>query len=54
MASSSGLALKSFSLANDVLEVSPQDAIYRFDAEGNKKILAEAPWSKECSVFLPK
>jgi COP9 signalosome complex subunit 5 len=47
MASGSGTALKSFSLANNILEVSPQDEIYRFDVEANKKINDESPWSKE-------
>ena len=44
---SSGVALKSFSLTNKILEVSPQDEIYRFDAEANKKLNREAPWTKE-------
>jgi COP9 signalosome complex subunit 5 len=47
MASSSNTALKSFSLANDVLTVSPQDEIYKFDVEQNKKINKDAPWTKE-------
>ena len=47
MASSSSTALKSFSLANDVLTVSPQDKIYKFDVELNKKINRDAPWTKE-------
>ena len=47
MASSSNTALKSFSLANDVLTVSPQDGIYKFDVELNKKINKDAPWTKE-------
>jgi hypothetical protein len=45
--SSSNTALKSFSLANDVLTVSPQDEIYKFDVERNKKINRDAPWTKE-------
>jgi COP9 signalosome complex subunit 5 len=51
MASKSGLPLKTFSLANNIVEVSPQDEIYRFNAEANKAIVAEAPWSKEYTVF---
>lgn len=44
---SSKVALKSFSLNNNILEVSPQDEIFRFDVEANKKINRESPWSKE-------
>ena len=44
---SSGVAFKSFSLTNNILDVPPQDEIYRFDAEANKKLNREAPWSKE-------
>ena len=44
---SSSTALKTFSLTNEILEVSPQDQIYRFDVEENKKINREAPWTKE-------
>jgi len=44
---SKGIALKSFSLTNNIFEVSPQDEIYRFDAEANKKLNREAPWTKE-------
>jgi hypothetical protein len=40
-------ALKTFSLENDVLEISPQDEIYKFDSEEAKRIDREAPWSKE-------
>jgi COP9 signalosome complex subunit 5 len=48
MASGSGTALKSFSLANNILQVAPQDEIYRFDAEANRAINREEPWTKEC------
>jgi len=51
MASSSNTAFKSFSLANDVLTVSPEDEIYRFDAEQNKKINRDAPWTKDPQYF---
>jgi hypothetical protein len=44
---SSNIALQSFSLNNNITEISPQDAIFRFDADANKKINREAPWSKE-------
>jgi len=44
---SSGIALKSFSLTNNILEVSPQDEIFRYDVEANKQINRESPWTKE-------
>jgi len=44
---SSSTALKTFSLTNEILDVSPQDEIYRFDVEANKQINREAPWTKE-------
>lgn len=47
MASGSSIALKSFSLANDVLSISPQDEIFKYDAALNTKINKEAPWTKE-------
>jgi COP9 signalosome complex subunit 5 len=48
---SRGIALKSFSLSNNILEVLPQDEIYRFDAEANKKLNREAPWTKDPHYF---
>ncbi|KAI0037538.1 Mov34-domain-containing protein [Auriscalpium vulgare] len=51
MASSSDTAFKSFSLTNDVLEVSPQDEIFKFDVEANKKLNREAPWSSDPHYF---
>jgi COP9 signalosome complex subunit 5 len=47
MASGSGTALKSFALANEILEISPQDEIYRYDVEQNKRITEDSPWTKE-------
>ncbi|EIN08800.1 Mov34-domain-containing protein [Punctularia strigosozonata HHB-11173 SS5] len=44
-------ALRTFSLENDVLEVSPQDEIYRFDAEENRRINRESPWSTDPHYF---
>lgn len=52
MSSSSRTALQTFSLTNEILEVSQQDEIYRFDVEANKRINREAPWSKECVEFF--
>ncbi|KAG1798838.1 JAB1/Mov34/MPN/PAD-1 ubiquitin protease-domain-containing protein [Suillus fuscotomentosus] len=47
----SSTAFKTFSLANDVFEVSPQDEIYAFDVEANKRINREAPWDKDPQYF---
>ncbi|KAJ6620644.1 JAB1/Mov34/MPN/PAD-1 ubiquitin protease-domain-containing protein [Mycena sp. CBHHK59/15] len=48
---SSSTALQTFNLANDVLEVAPEDAIYRFDAEANRRINNEQPWKKDPHYF---
>uniref|UniRef100_A0A8H8CFE3 COP9 signalosome complex subunit 5 n=1 Tax=Psilocybe cubensis TaxID=181762 RepID=A0A8H8CFE3_PSICU len=48
---SSSTALKTFSLTNEILEVSPQDEIYRFDVEADKKINNEQPWTKDPHYF---
>ncbi|KAI0065232.1 Mov34-domain-containing protein [Artomyces pyxidatus] len=51
MASSSDTALRTFSLVNDILDVSPQDEIYKFDVEANKRLNREAPWSTNPTYF---
>ncbi|OCH93914.1 Mov34-domain-containing protein [Obba rivulosa] len=51
MASGQDTAFKTFSLANDILEVAPEDEIFRFDPEENKKLLREAPWAKDPHYF---
>lgn len=51
MAGSSKMALQTFSVENDILEISPQDEIYRFDEAANKRINREAPWAQECVLF---
>ncbi|KAF8221934.1 Mov34-domain-containing protein [Tricholoma matsutake] len=48
---SSSTALQSFSLANDISTLSPQDEIYRFDVEANKRINRDSPWAKEPHYF---
>ncbi|PSR78583.1 hypothetical protein PHLCEN_2v7330 [Hermanssonia centrifuga] len=48
---SSSMALKTFSLSNDVLDISPQDEIYRFDPEANKRLNREQPWAKDPHYF---
>lgn len=50
MAHQAKAALQSFSLANDVLNISPQDEIYKYDAEENRKILRAEPWKSEYAV----
>jgi len=47
MAHQAKAALQSFSLANDVVNISPQDEIYKYDAEENRKILRAEPWKSE-------
>ncbi|KAJ7289205.1 Mov34-domain-containing protein [Mycena rebaudengoi] len=49
--SSSSTALKTFSLENDVLDVSANDEIYRFDAAENRRINREEPWKKDPHYF---
>ncbi|KAK7463427.1 COP9 signalosome catalytic subunit rri1 [Stygiomarasmius scandens] len=44
-------ALKTFSLANDIVDVSPDDAIYKFDADANRQIQRDAPWEKDPHYF---
>jgi hypothetical protein len=46
---SSTTARKTFALANDIVNISPQDEIYVFNAEANKRLNDEAPWKKELS-----
>lgn len=40
-------ALKTFNLTNDIVEISPQDEIYKYDAAADRQINAQAPWSSE-------
>ena len=47
MASSSDTALKTFSLTNDIKDIPPQDEIYKFDVEANKRLIREQPWANE-------
>ena len=51
MAGSSKMALRTFSIENDVLEISPQDEIYRFNEAANKQINREAPWAQEYALL---
>ncbi|KAJ3710361.1 Mov34-domain-containing protein [Lentinula guzmanii] len=44
-------ALKTFSIENDIVELSPQDDIYRFDEDADRKINREIPWSKDPHYF---
>ncbi|KAF8630797.1 hypothetical protein AX15_002704 [Amanita polypyramis BW_CC] len=44
-------AFKTFSLENNILEVSPQDEIYKFDSEQDRRINQEAPWKNDNQYF---
>jgi COP9 signalosome complex subunit 5 len=46
---SSSAALKTFALSNDIVNVSAQDEIYKFDVAADKLINREMPWAKELS-----
>ncbi|TCD68398.1 COP9 signalosome catalytic subunit rri1 [Steccherinum ochraceum] len=48
---SSSTAMKTFSLANDIYTVSPQDEIYKFDPDTNRRILRDSPWAKDPHYF---
>ncbi|KAF8997757.1 JAB1/Mov34/MPN/PAD-1 ubiquitin protease-domain-containing protein [Cyathus striatus] len=48
---SSSTALQNFTLNNNILELTPQDEIYRFDADENRRINREAPWAKDPHYF---
>lgn len=50
-ASGSDTALKSFSLVNDIKEISPQDEIYAYDVQANKDINRLQPWSTDPHYF---
>jgi len=45
------MAPQTFSIENVILEISPQDEIYRFDEAANKQVNREAPWAQECVLF---
>lgn len=45
------MALQTFSIENDILEISPQDEIYRFNEAANKQINREAPWAQDPHYF---
>jgi len=45
------MALQTFSIENDVLEISSQDEIYRFDEAANKQVNREAPWAQDPHYF---
>ncbi|KAH7882492.1 JAB1/Mov34/MPN/PAD-1 ubiquitin protease-domain-containing protein [Phlebopus sp. FC_14] len=47
----SNTAFQTFSLANQISEVSPQDEIYAFDADANKRILQQSPWDQDPQYF---
>lgn len=44
-------AFKTFSLTNDIYEVSPEDEIYKYDHESTRRLSREAPWSRDPHYF---
>ncbi|KAF7797665.1 hypothetical protein EIP86_008865 [Pleurotus ostreatoroseus] len=48
---SAGTAFKTFNLNNDVKEISPQDEIFKFDPEANKRLNREQPWARDPHYF---
>ncbi|KAI6030472.1 JAB1/Mov34/MPN/PAD-1 ubiquitin protease-domain-containing protein [Pisolithus orientalis] len=48
---SSDIAFQTFSFANQVSDVSPQDKIFAFDPEANKRILQQSPWEQDPHYF---
>ncbi|KIJ63800.1 hypothetical protein HYDPIDRAFT_40823 [Hydnomerulius pinastri MD-312] len=48
---SSTTAFQTFSLTNQIFQVSPQDEIYAFDVEANKRILQQSPWEQDPHYF---
>lgn len=47
----SKVALQTFSLTNDIVEVSPQDQIYKYDAAADRAINNQSPWSTDPHFF---
>ncbi|KAI6044890.1 Mov34-domain-containing protein [Pisolithus marmoratus] len=45
------IAFQTFSLANHISGVSPQDEIFAFDSEANKRILQQSPWEHDPHYF---
>ncbi|EGO03355.1 hypothetical protein SERLA73DRAFT_174812 [Serpula lacrymans var. lacrymans S7.3] len=48
---STSTAFQTFSLANDIFDVSTQDEIYAFDVAADKQLNRESPWSKDPHYF---
>ncbi|KAI9568652.1 JAB1/Mov34/MPN/PAD-1 ubiquitin protease-domain-containing protein [Boletus coccyginus] len=44
-------AYHTFSLANQVHQISPKDEIYAFDVVANKRVLQQAPWDQDPHYF---
>lgn len=47
MSSSSNTAQKTFELLNEVRSLDPNDEIFLYDVEEQKKLVKAAPWKKE-------
>ncbi|KAL5521647.1 RRI1 [Sanghuangporus sanghuang] len=50
-ASSSSTAFKTFSLENDILQVPPQDEIFRFDPDAYRESVKGQPWKADPNHF---
>ncbi|KAF9220793.1 Mov34-domain-containing protein [Gyrodon lividus] len=48
---SAATAFQTFSLANEIFQVSPQDEIYAFDDGANQRILQQSPWGQDPHYF---
>ncbi|KAF8273725.1 JAB1/Mov34/MPN/PAD-1 ubiquitin protease-domain-containing protein [Lactarius quietus] len=40
-----------FSLTNDIKDIPPQDEIYKFDVDANKRLIREQPWANDPHFF---
>ncbi|KAF5385571.1 hypothetical protein D9757_006734 [Collybiopsis confluens] len=47
----SDIALKTFDIENDIVQLSPQDNIYKFDREADRQLNRDSPWSKDPHYF---
>lgn len=48
---SSSIAQKTFELSNQIIDLSPQDQIFRYDADEDKKVNRESLWTKDPHYF---
>jgi len=48
---SSKIAFQTFGIANKLVEISPQDEIYKYDKDEDKKVNNAAPWKNDPNYF---